>query len=225
MEMAIKIRQQPEVKAVEDTVTRFVESLKDLQVSNKEQFEYAEGLLREAKQREKQVDLKLGPVKDKLYAGYKEILDLIKEIKFPLITVQSTIKERMKPYLIEQEKIRQARIEEERKRQEDARIREAEILAKLGQEEKADKMLEKKITVSKEIQQKEETGGTYTTETWSAEITDIKLLCKAIGDGTIPVDAVLPNMPILNRLAREQKDAMNIPGVKAVKKVNIGMRL
>jgi hypothetical protein len=52
--------------------------------------------------------------------------------------------------------------------------------------------------------------------TWHAEVTDIKALCRAIADGTQPATLVTANMTVLNGLARSLKNALTVPGVRAV---------
>lgn len=52
--------------------------------------------------------------------------------------------------------------------------------------------------------------------TWHAEVTDLKALLKAVLDGTVPLEAVAPNMGYLNGRARLEHESMQIPGVKPV---------
>lgn len=53
--------------------------------------------------------------------------------------------------------------------------------------------------------------------TYSAEVTDLMLLVKAVAAGTVPLEAVQANAAYLNRRAVDSKDALAIPGVKVVK--------
>ena len=59
------------------------------------------------------------------------------------------------------------------------------------------------------------TEGITTRQQWRARVVDMGELIKAAAAGRVPVDLLLPNMPSLNKLAREQKKAMAIPGVEA----------
>jgi hypothetical protein len=45
-------------------------------------------------------------------------------------------------------------------------------------------------------------------------VTDLMALCQAVCAGTIPVDAVLPNLPYLRKLVRSQEDLFECPGVR-----------
>ena len=55
-------------------------------------------------------------------------------------------------------------------------------------------------------------------ESWSAEMVDLKMLVKAVAEGKQPITFLLPDMTVLNGLARSLKGAMNIPGVAAKSK-------
>ena len=52
--------------------------------------------------------------------------------------------------------------------------------------------------------------------TWSAEITDLMTLVKAVAAGQVPLEAIEPNMGYLNGRARLEKEKLVIAGVKAV---------
>jgi chromosome segregation ATPase len=67
-------------------------------------------------------------------------------------------------------------------------------------------------------------AGLSSREVWSAEVTDIKALCRAVADGMVSVNAVEANMSYLNKLAKMDKDQMSIPGAKAVKETSIASR-
>ncbi len=59
--------------------------------------------------------------------------------------------------------------------------------------------------------------GTGIRETWGCRITDMKLLCAAIGRGEVPENYVT-GTTALNDRARADKSALKIPGVEAVRK-------
>jgi hypothetical protein len=53
-------------------------------------------------------------------------------------------------------------------------------------------------------------------KTWSAEVVDLKALCRAIADGKAPENLVAADMKVLGQLARALKSAFNVPGCRAV---------
>jgi hypothetical protein len=59
-------------------------------------------------------------------------------------------------------------------------------------------------------------AGTYM-ERWTAQVVDLKALCKAVANGTAPTEAIMPNMTFLNRQAISYKGNLQIAGVKPVK--------
>lgn len=52
--------------------------------------------------------------------------------------------------------------------------------------------------------------------TYEAEVVDLMELVKAVASGQIQPEVLLPNTKVLNGLAKTMKDALRIPGVKAV---------
>lgn len=70
------------------------------------------------------------------------------------------------------------------------------------------------VKVQKEVPKLK--GGPVYREVWSAEVTDIKALCRAVGAGTVSTEYVTANMPVLNRMATALKGTMNVPGVRPV---------
>ena len=64
-------------------------------------------------------------------------------------------------------------------------------------------------------------AGIGTKEKWSAQVTDIKLLCRAIAEGKVSTEFVLPNTAALNQMARAQKQTFAVPGCRAVREVSV----
>lgn len=66
--------------------------------------------------------------------------------------------------------------------------------------------------------------GVSTSQRWSAQVMDIKALCRAVADGTASTECVQPNMTALNSMARAMKSTMNIPGVRAVADTTVSVK-
>ena len=64
----------------------------------------------------------------------------------------------------------------------------------------------------------EEPKGISYVTTFSAEVVDFKALLKAVLDGTVPEDAIQPNMSFINQRARSLKTLMSWPGVEVKEK-------
>ena len=59
---------------------------------------------------------------------------------------------------------------------------------------------------------------------WKAEVTDLRALCRAIGEGVVPVECVVPNLVTLNKMAVALKQSLGYPGVRAVAEQGIAAR-
>jgi hypothetical protein len=64
-------------------------------------------------------------------------------------------------------------------------------------------------------------SGVVTRETWRAEVTSIRELCKAIAEGRASENFVTANMTALNQVARAMKTTFNVPGVRAVPETGV----
>lgn len=67
-------------------------------------------------------------------------------------------------------------------------------------------------------------AGISTSQKWKAEIVSLQQLCRAIADGKVPAHYVEANMTALNGMARANKQALNIPGVRAVADFSVTAR-
>lgn len=61
-------------------------------------------------------------------------------------------------------------------------------------------------------------SGMSTRVDWSAEVTNLSELIKAVANGKASQECLLPNMPVLNSMARSAKATLAVPGVKSVSK-------
>ena len=131
---------------------------------------------------------------------------------------------------IEQENAR--RIEQEKinrqlqKDEEDRRLAEAEELAKSGKKEEAEAILEAPIVAPQVVlPPTTKVDGISDRTYWSADVFDLKLLCKAVAEGKADVSCVMAHMPTLNGIAKGMKAAMNAEwsskGVRAVSRNDI----
>ncbi len=60
--------------------------------------------------------------------------------------------------------------------------------------------------------------GQFVRKTWSAEVTDLSALVKAVAAGLVPVQAIKADEVFLNSQARLHKSSLEFPGVVAVEK-------
>lgn len=64
-------------------------------------------------------------------------------------------------------------------------------------------------------------AGTSTRTTWRAEVTDLRALVEAAASERVMLNLIQSNTKELNRLAREKKETLQIPGVIAVSNTTI----
>jgi hypothetical protein len=60
-------------------------------------------------------------------------------------------------------------------------------------------------------------------ERWKMEIEDIRLMCRAIADGSLSPMYIIPDMSKLNDLANAERSALRVPGLRAVPDINIAV--
>ncbi len=128
--------------------------------------------------------------------------------------------------LEEEERNRQEAIKaecERRQKEENEKLVQATELEKAGAYEEADALITETIEEIEEPIEvyvpppktpKVELNGMAMVTTWRAEVTNLKELCLAVGQGRCPLAYVEPNMPALNKQAISLKGEMKIPGVK-----------
>lgn len=130
----------------------------------------------------------------------------------------------MQSWFDEQESIRraaQAKAEEEaRKAAEESALAQAVALEQNGHKAAAEAVIATPVvapavyvptTIPKGM-------GQFMKKTWSAEVTDLMALVKAVAAGQVPIQAIEANSVFLNQQARALKSALNYPGVLAIEK-------
>jgi len=128
----------------------------------------------------------------------------------------------------EEEMARQRAIKEEmerRKKEEEDRLAQAAALEEVGAVEEAQAIIDETIEEnSKPVEvytpppetPKARLDGMTIVKYWSAEVTDLRALVKAVAEGKQPLVYLQANMPPLNRQAESLKEELRIPGVKAI---------
>lgn len=193
-------------------------------VADEDSYGNANGQLVYVKGQFKAIDKIFGDPKRAIYNEYKKWISVISDFEKKLKAVEKILSGKIGPYIIkkqeEEEKARQAII----KKQEEERLRDAEAMAEMGEDEEAEKILDKKIRVSSKDVPKMDRGGTFVQKRWYAEVTNKMDLIKAVANGDVPPDAIAPVMPWLNSEAVRLKENFKIPGVKANFRTNVGSR-
>jgi len=195
---------------------------KSLAISTREDYEIGQIYMGRIKQRIKMLEEERMAQTRPLDESKKRIIDFFRGPIQKLDDAKNYLNQIMVKWAEEQEIKRR---EEERRLQEEARKRAEEeaLQAALeaeaaGEQQEAEAILKEEVyvppvKVNSFIPKSKES---HIRETWSAEVVDLLDLVRAIGLGKAPLQAVQADMAFLNGQARAYKQALNIPGVKAV---------
>ncbi len=216
---------------LEERALTWPERANALTISDARTCEAAAELLRDIKTLRDEIAASTDPVIEAAHRAHKAALAQRKQLEAPLLAAEITIKGRLSAYVTEQERLRRIAEAEAaaaaRKLEEDRRLAEAEALAAAGEAEEAERVLDEPMpappppAVARAVPR---TEGVATRETWSAEVTDLAALVRAIAEGKAPLPLVLPNLPALNSQAKSLRGAMAIPGVRAVCRRDVAVR-
>jgi tetratricopeptide (TPR) repeat protein len=145
--------------------------------------------------------------------GYIDPLSKAREtLKIPLWQYQQDEKER-------QRKEQEALDLKAKKEAEDRKLQEAMHAEEMGNKEEAEAILEEPINVAPAIAPvniPKVKGFTGPRDNYSAQVTDMAALLKAIANGSVPMAAIEPNHVFLNGQARQLKKEMKYPGVRVL---------
>jgi DNA repair exonuclease SbcCD ATPase subunit len=205
-----------EVKSSE--ITGQIQTLK---IIDQASYESAAGLLKTIKDMAKRLEEERKKITSPLDVAKKAVMDLFRSPSEKLSESESKLKSLMLDYQEVQDRIRR---EQEAKLQREAEKKQRELedraqkAEESGKTEKADELREKAAmtvapTLAPNVQKVE---GLSVRETWSAEVTDMTALVKAVAEGKAPMNFLTVNTTVLNAQARATKDSLSFPGVKFI---------
>lgn len=157
---------------------------------------------------------KIAPSIKTAHQLHKQLNDLKNDLGAPLKKARAEL---LQPAILKWERVQeekrrleQERVNRELRQQEEARRLElAAEMEKSGKNEEANALIEEPVVAHEVVLPKttKHDGIQYRT-IYSAEVLDIKLLCKAVADGLAPAEYVMANLPVLNSLARNLKESV-----------------
>jgi hypothetical protein len=199
-------------------VALFKLRIEKIVITSLEDLEEQSTFLRLVKSTIKEKDEKRKQLLAPFQAGVKA-LNL--EFKAPinaLEEIEAQLKRKMLDYTQEQEKLRriaQDKIDEKERRAREKAEKRAAVLIEKGQEEKAEKVMERTMVPRTIVQPIKPVQGLTTRSNWVAEIVNINL---------VPRDWLMADMSKLNAQAKASKNLVKIPGVNFVNKPIIAQR-
>lgn len=213
-----------EAKELTTTIYSEMQKLDRLVVSSQEDFVRAGESYKLFNEYDKKVrDFWDTPIKN-AHTLHKSLVAKRDEMMEPITKTKSLIRAAMTKFQDEME--RKRREEEARaiaaakKAAEDAAIAKAVELEAKGRLAQAEVVMSTPVTV-KPVMVKAEVPsgfGNITRKTWSAEVVSMRQLIEGVLAGTADASLIQPNLVVLNAMARSQKSAFNVPGVRAVEK-------
>lgn len=182
----------------------------------------AAGIMKEIKTARKRIGEILDPFVDIARKAWKDALGERDQYEVPLLKAIAVLDPALVAWKREQDRIAAEtarRIEiEQRKIEEEERLKEAQHLEQMGEHEAASAVLEQPIVVAPVVvpTAAPKVKGMAFSERFHAEVFSLPMLVKAAAEGLIPMGAVMANMTFLNSEARQQKKELKYPGVRVV---------
>ncbi|MFA5158726.1 MAG: hypothetical protein WC451_06110 [Patescibacteria group bacterium] len=206
------MEQTPEIIEVNTLALSVPEQAKQIvKIINNDDYTRAGQILLTIKEIRKKIENTFKPIKQKMDAAKKEVLDQEKLADKPLAEAESYIKPLIAQYNAEQERIRQ---EEEnrlreiaRKQEEERRLQEAVAAEQSGNKEEAEAIIEAPVQAPPVVVQKTvpKVQGVSFTKLWKFRITNAAL---------IPREYMIPHEQAIGSVVRNTKGAIQIPGIE-----------
>lgn len=202
-------------------------------IVNEGQFKQVATAGLEAAANIKALEAYIGPIKERAYAKWKRITTVLSAKVGPFEKVKEKSGQLIGVYQyeIKQQRLREDNAERLRQAAEDEKTRaaQAEQLAKEGRIEDGVALLEAPVVnvapVMATTQVPKAQGVTDSGEgVFSAEVTDLLALVKAVAAGTVPILAIEANEKFLNQQAKSMKQLLAYPGVKVNRTFKSGFR-
>ena len=211
---------------IEEKSSALVAKANAIQVKDQDTHDEAAELYVRLGDLTKEIDSIHDPAIAAAHASHKAAIEAKNKLADPVRCARAIIKPKVTAWEQDQLRIQQERqrLAEEaaRKIEEEARLALAVEAEQKGAEpETVKEILETPVvTVTPVVAPAfQKTNGFKSRESWSAEVYDIRPLCKGIAEGRYPTSYVMGNMPVLNGMARSLKSQLKIDGVKANKSI------
>lgn len=210
-------------------ITVLVKSAGDLVIDSTEDLKVGTELLREVKGRKTDLTEQRLSITRPMDAAKKRVMELFRPALDKLDNFEKSVKGAMLAYAREQERLQceeQERLNLEAERERKRLLNLADKRQEEDKTEKAETFLERAEGVEAEVAAPaaRPTGAVHVRTTWSAEVTDLAALVGACAKGAVPLELIEPNMLMLNKRARDDKEKLDLPGVVAVSERNVAVK-
>ena len=217
-----------EMTTAQEQAVATLETSQNVTVTDATSLDTANEILRGIKKVRKEVKGVYRPILDRMNAQKNETMAEYKKYDEPLKEAEGVIKTAVGGYLDAQERIRQAaehKAEAERKKLEDERLAEAKLLEDIGDTDAAAALVETPVEVTAPVPAAPKSHGISSSKRWSANVTDLMALVKAVAAGEAPLRYLKADQVRLNGIAADEKERFSVPGVEAVSKTVVSSRV
>jgi hypothetical protein len=207
---------------IETESTIIVTQAQNLIIVSDDDYASAGNMLTMIKRTRSKIAEYMQPIIDAAHHAHKTALGQRKKLEKPLVDAESRLKSSMAEYFLKKERERETEekrlAEEARKMEEEQLLARAEAAEAAGNKEEAEAILNEQITTPtvKLGKSTPTSDGIHHRTTWAAEVVDFHALVFWVCGHKDMLNLLLPNQTALNQMAKAQKEAMAIPGVKAV---------
>lgn len=217
------------VKADDEISVAMLSTAENLEIKTAEEMAASGEMLRTIKGRQGALSAARLDITRPMDAAKKRVMALFQPAIDRLAQAETTIKAAILTYTQAQEQERreaQAELNAAAERTRTQLIEQAETHDETGRHSRAETLRERADVVQAPTVAAAEVprGAVHIKTTWHAEVTDLQALARAYADGGRAVELILPNMKVLNDLARTLKGDLTIPGVKAVSEEGVTAR-
>ena len=187
------------------------EAARAVLITNNTTYQQACSILLIVKDLRKEIENVFKPMKKKLDAAKKEILEQERKADLPLQEAEAFLKPQISKYIAEQEIIKrkeEERLREEaRKRDEEERLKEALALEREGLKEEAKELIAEPVYVAPIVLPEftPKISGISTQKRWTFRIVDVT---------KIPHQYLIPDEKAIRQVVRALRNKANIPGIE-----------
>jgi len=220
---------QPNESALSAQAARFLESAKQITITDQPSLEFAAKYLTDNKAEQKRLDAERVELVDPLNKVVKRINGMYKPVLDVLGQAETIVKRAIGSYQQEQERIAReeaARAEEAARKERERLEKQAEKLEAKGKTEQAQDKLEQAASVVAVIPQATpaKVVGISSSKVWKAEVTDTVAVCKLIAEGVLPPTLVDFKAIELNRVATTWQNTREFAGLRIYSDVRVASR-
>ena len=216
---------------LESKALALVDYARSLQITNQPSYDQVTNALLDVKGARKAIAAHHDPTIADTNKAHKTALAAKERFDRPLKEVEVILKLGIRTWDNEQERLRleaQRRADEEAQRQnEEARLQQGIAAEQNGASEADVQAIVEAPSaapppvVAPTYQKRQ---GVSVRENWKAEVVNLDLLVQAVAQHKAPLNCLQANQVALNQLARAQKQALSIPGVRAVNDAVVSAR-